>query len=546
MRWLFNRFDRPIGTGDGSWTSWPRAVLLAAGFAVLYVSTRSSIWIGDGLAFMTSARGGDPADFFYGSPNHFLQGISARAIWLGGQALGLPVPLEGIWLAISLVGTLAAIVSVGFLAAELLRSPIAGSLAAVLFGTSLHSWTQWNGEQYGPAITFVSVGLLLALRRRVAAPAGLWALAVLAHAEFFLAAPAFVVAVWTSHPSAESTKVRLRGAIQLLALAGVLTATGLLIGTRVIGKWHDVASLVEWLQYVHSVDHAFTVGGPEVARATKGLVTAFTVAGHFTRDILTGRGAFSHPGFLPASLVGFAVLGFTGICVAMAFVQRRLFVFAVAWLLPHEMLGNWWFVPTVEKYHAGALPGFVLLVTGGLFFLSSKLPARRATALRTGFVLTCAALNLFGAVLPMQALGRDTEQATRQVRRLDAGYGGRVVLVTCDGGNVPAVVDAEVEYLRVRSIWKGSVAEIQDAILSWTRARVAEGKVPHVLDRWCYPEEWGTSWSKKPFDQFFLGGQYHLTPTSVTSVPLAQPSTTDPFTWRRGDIVRLDPAGGPQ
>jgi len=114
-------------------------------------------------------------------------------------------------------------------------------------------------------------------------------------------------------------------------------------------------------------------------------------------------------------------------------------------------------VPTVEKYHAGALPGFVLLVTGGLLFLTSKLPARRASALS-----------------------------------------------------------------------------------------MAEAKVPHVLDRWCYPEEWGTSWSKKPFDQFFLSGQYRLTPTSVTSVPLAQPSTTDPFTWRRGDIVRLDPAGGPQ
>jgi len=545
MEFVLTKTNRPGGIGDGSWASWRHVALLVAGFAALYVSTRSSILIGDGLAFVATARGGDPAHFQFANFNHFLQVPLARAVWQMLGRIGLTVPPEYVFVGISLIGTLAAMIFLGLIAAKILGTPVAGWVAALLFGTSLHSWTQWNGEQYGLALAFVTSGLLLALRGRVVAPAVLWMLSVLAHAEFTLAAPAFALGAWMARPQRPRGE-RLRSAFFLMVAAGLLTLACLLLGTWALGKWTSTASLVAWVRHVLTIDRMSTVQSPEVTRAIKGLVTAFTVAGHYWRDILTGRSAFSHAGFLAASIVGSVVLCLTGILVAFAVPQRRLFVFALTWLVPFHVVVNWWWIPTVEKYHAGALPGFVLLVTGGLLFLSSKLPARRGAALCIGFVLTCAALNLFGAVLPMQALGRDTEQATRQVRRLNAGYGGRVVLVTCDGGNVPAVVDADVEYLRIRSIWKGSVAEIQDAIRSWTRARVAEGKVPHVLDRWCYPEEWGTSWSKKPFDQFFLGGQYRLTPTSVTSVPLAQPSTTDPFTWRRGDIVRLDPAGGSQ
>jgi len=546
MEWLLSKIDRPAGTGDGSWTSWPRALLLAAGFAVIYVTTRSSILIGDGLAFVETVRGGDPAQFLYGCPNHLLQVPLARATWLALGALGLPAPPVYVWVGLSLIGTLGAIVFIGFLAAELMRTPTAGWLAALLFGTSLHSWTQWNGEEYGFAMAYASAGLLFALRGRIMAAALLWACSVLSHAEFFMAAPAFAATVWLSRDKPRSATAKLRRATWLMALAGASTVAGLLLGSRLLGKWHDLPSLLAWLQYALDLNRTYAMTSPEFARAAKGLVTAFTVAGHYWRDIVTGRGAFSHPWFLPALTFGLVVLVLTAACLAAAVSQRRLFVFALLWVLPFELLGNAWFTPTVEKYHAGALPGFVLLVTGGLVYLSSRLPARRGATVCAGFVVICAGLNLFGAVLPMQALGRDTRQATQQLRGLNDQYQDRAVLVTCDGGNALPVWHAGIEYLRLRSIWKGSLPEIQAAIVSWTRDRVAEGKIPHLLERWCYPEEWRTTASKAPFDLYFLERHFRLTPTSIIGVPVAQPATTDPFTWRRGDIVRLDPAVGPQ
>lgn len=515
---------------------------VVVGFGALYGLTRSSILIGDAQAFLDIARRGDPAQLHYGEPSHFLQVPLARALWIGLAACGLPVSLDRIFLTLSVGGTLGAIVFVGLVAAEVLRSRAAAWLAAVLFGTSLNAWTQANGELYGLALGFVAAGLFFTLRGRLLAPAVLWALAVLSHSEFALAAPAFAVAVWMAEPDTVPARERVRRIAVLAGLAATSAVLVVLLGSWMIGKWSDAASLSAWLWRSYESRRVDIVSA-EVVRAIKGLVTAYTVAGHYWRDILTGRGAFGNPAFVLAAAVGLVVLLFTAVLLVVAATRRRLVLFALAWLLPFHVLINWWFVPTVEKYHAGALPGFVLMATGGLFYLAARLPARGRNLLYGGYVAACAGLNLFGAVLPMQRLGTETAALEQELRRLTDADGGRAVFVSCD--DPKAIVDAGVTFLRLRSVWTGTVPEIQERIRSWVENRRQNGEQPYLVGRWCFPEEWKTTSSKAPFDLFFLERWFTLAPTSIVDFPVTEPVPTNPFSWRRGDILRLAPGGLP-
>lgn len=526
----------PLGA---SWTTRYVATLLT-GFILLYLVTRSSILIGDGEAWITAAAL-EGLEGFYGAPGHFLQVPLARVVWLALGTLGLPVPLDVVFLAFSFLGTLIAIVFVGLIAAELLRSKTAAWLAALLFGTSLVAWTQWNGELYGLALAFVTASLFLVLRGRIIGPAFLWAFAVLSHCEFALAAPAFVVAVWIAHSTAMTSR-KLRMASLLLVLAGTVSVFVLIVGAWAIGKWDDTPTLVEWLRYNLFTIHERDLKGPQVIRAMKGLLTAHTVAGHYWRDILTGRGAWDNLWFAFASSIGFLILIATGVLIAASAWRRRLVLVAFTWLISFHVLFNWWFVPTVEKYHAGALVGLTLLITGGLMHLSRTLRTPGRYGLYAVYVIACAGLNLIGAVLPMQALGREIDSATAAIQQLNDEHGGKIAFLSCDA---PAAL-GQVRHLRIRSIWTGTVSEIQDGIVSWTRARVSEGDQTYVLDRWCWPEEWITEWSQERFDLFFLKQDFDLTATRVIAVPVERSVATNPFSWRRGDVFRLDPPSGLQ
>jgi hypothetical protein len=511
---------------------------VSLGFALLYVLTRSSILIGDGASFISVTRAGDPAHIHYGEPGHFLQCPLARAVWRMLDAPAMPIPLETVFLGISLLGTVIAIVCVGLIAAELLHTPSAAWLAAVLYGTSLHSWTQWNGELYGLALGFVAAGLFLALRGWVVVPAVLWAFSVLSHSEFVMAAPAFVVTVWMAQRSDMTTLAKLRKASLLMAIAAASTLVVMLLGSWALGKWSDATSLVEWLARSYRARQQDVAAIPQVGRAIKGLLTAYTVAGHYWRDILTGRGQFGNPLFLPFAAAGLLVLVCTGTLVIAAARRRSFFFSVLAWLLPFHILVNWWFVPTVEKYHAGALPGLVLLVTGGLVAVGTRMPPRRRFLLFGGYAVGCAALNLLGAVLPMQALGRDTRRAESELRELADRRQGRAVFIACDNSKV--IVGAHVTYLRLRSIWTGTVPEIQQRVISWTEDRLREGKEPYLVGRWCLPEEWKTTSSKQPFDLFFLGSRFTMTPSGIAGVPISETVPTNPFNWTKGDVLRLE------
>src|SRR5205085_73856 len=129
-------------------------------------------------------------------------------------------------------------VFVGLIAGELLHSRAAAWIGAAAFATTLHSWTQWNGEQYGLALAFVSAGLYLALRGRTIAAGVFWALAMISHSEFMFAAPVYLFAMWVARRD-EPPIVGVRRIATAVVAAGGLTAMLLLIGTRLTGRWHD-------------------------------------------------------------------------------------------------------------------------------------------------------------------------------------------------------------------------------------------------------------------------------------------------------------------
>lgn len=533
----------PVTAFGRRWSLTYVAGLLAV-FVPLYVLTRPALLISDGGSWVLEASLADPSRTWYGFPTYFLQIPMAAGVWRVVHGLGSPISIERVYLSFSLAGTLAALIFVGLIAAEILRTNNSAWLAAILFGASLNPWTQWNGELSGLAVGFVAAGLFFALRGRIVLPAVLWALSVLSQINFVVAAPAFILAAWMSNKDVRPVGDTLRRAVSLLVLAGAIALLLFLVASRAVGKWNDVPGLVGWLSGSFRTVERNISSTPEVARAIKGLVTAYTAAGHSFRDLMTGRGAFDNPAFVPTVATGSVLLVATGILVFAGAWEPRLVLFALVWLLPFHVGFNWWWAPTEEEYHAAALPGFVLLITAGLVQLGSRMPARRRYALYVTYAAVLLGLNLFTAILPRRALAADMIKATRDIRQLNDERHGLAVLVTCDGGNVIAVQNAGIEYLRIRSIWRGSVPEIQNTILTWIQARMAEGKEPYVLERWCLPEYWKTEWSKAPFDLYFLERDFRLAPAAITAVPTDQPSVTDPFTWRRGDLVRLDLLNG--
>jgi hypothetical protein len=510
-------------------------------FVPLYLLTRPMLLISDGGAWVREATLADPSRTWFAFPTYFLQIPLAAGVWSALHRLGLPVSVESVYLALSLAGTLTAAIFVGLIAAELLRDREAAWLAAILFGASLNPWTQWNGELSGLAVGFAAAGLFFALRGRIALPAVLWAFSVLSQVNFIYATPVFALAAWMAGPDARPVALRLRRAAALPMAAGSLTLVLFLIASRALGKWGDLPALAVWLSESFGTVGRSVLKTPDVARAFKGLLTAYTAAGHSLLNVVVRREAFEYPAFVPALIIGSVLVGATALLVLTAFRQPRLVFFALAWLLPFEALFNWWWAPMEEEYHTGALPGLVLLVAAGLLQWGARFPGRRRYALYVTYVAVFAGLNLFTAILPRRALAADSIKTGEELRRLMDARGGRAVLVTCDGGNVTAVRNSGIEYLRIRSIWQGSVPEIQQAIHAWVQARRAEGREPYLLGRWCYPKYWKTEWSKEPFDLYFLERDFRLAPAGITGVPTDQFSVTDPFTWRRGDVVRLEP-----
>jgi hypothetical protein len=519
------------------WTRLDLIVLLA-GFAVLYVSVRSSLLIGDAVAFTNFARAGDPAGLHYGEPSHFLQVLLTRAIWQGGLRLGLPVTVGGTLVAISLAGSIAATATFGAIAGILLQSRAAAWLGAVLFGTSLQVWTQANGELYGLASAFTSLAIYAALRRRTAIAAVLFALGVLSHADFVLALPALLVALRLAEQDAPPP-AWWRGAALLCALSGVLTLLVLLIGSRAIGKWHDRPQLVAWAQRSYTTRQT-DIDPPQPARALKGLITADTAAGHVVRDIATGRAPALEGWFLAWGAIAAILIAVTAALVLAAFLEWRVGLFALAWMLPPHVLINWRFIPTVEKYHAAALPGFLLLVLTGLV-AAGRRAGRAGLPLQVTFVVAGALVNLFGVLLPLRALGTELTAATSALDQLIADSGGRAVFVTCDAP--AAVVRAGGEYLRIRAIWNAPPPLVEAQIVAWTTMQLANGRRVFVVGDRCLPEEWITTWSQAPFTLAFLEQRFTTGRPLIRHLPIAQTSLTDPLGWRYGDVRELRAIG---
>lgn len=513
---------------------------VVSGFLPLYLWTRLPQWVSDSATFAAAARLGDPSDPQYGYPGHYLQIPLANGLWRLLHAMGWGVAPDAVWLGLCLVGTLAAVVFLGLIAREILQTRTAAWLAAVIFGTSLNMWWQWNGELYALALGFMTAGLFLTLRQRVFTGAALWALAVTCHIDFVLAGPVFVWALWLNRPAMQTTVVTVRRAITMLSVAGISTVALLIVPMWAVGKYGSVADLQGWMErYFSGVTESGHVEAvPEVFRAAKGLLTAFTVAGHYWRDILTSRGVQGDSAFALASGVGLVVLIATAACLIAALWQRRLVVFALIWLVPFQVFFNWWAVPNDAKYHAGSLPAFVLLVTAGLVQLGARLSRSRRYALYAIYVSICAWLNLFGSILPMQSRGLETRAGTSAIRELDRAAAGGAAMLSCTDS--PAMFDSGIENFRVKRIWTPDPPVVEQTIRVWVGERIREGKVVYLLGRWCYPEEWVLP-AHPPFDQFFLNDEFEIVRSGITGIPVAEVWETNPFSWRRGDVFRLVP-----
>jgi hypothetical protein len=170
--------------------------------------------------------------------------------------------------------------------------------------------------------------------------------------------------------------------------------------------------------------------------------------------------------------------------------------------------------------------------------LGTRLPHRWRNVLFVAYPAACFGLNLLTALLPMKAAPVAIAAASAEIRNLNLERGGRIAIVTCDGG--PAVEQAGVEYLRIRNVWTGSLPDVQNTIRSWTEARFREGKEVYIQDKRCFPDEWVVP-PHAPFDLGFMERSFRPTSTSIRGVLVPHSSPTDMLAWRREDVVRLEP-----
>jgi hypothetical protein len=495
---------------------------------VLYLFTRSSQLISDGEHYIDLARAGDGR--LYAEIGHFLQVPLTHGLWRGLSALGLDVPVAGIYLGLSLAGALAAIVSIGEIAASLFASRRAGLVASVLLGTTLVVWTQWNGELSTLALGFIVPAMYCALRGSTLVAAVLWALAVTSHAELALVAPAFFLAPIIRSREKPWLGKLWRGAI-LCVVAGGLTIAFLVIGSWLCGRWHDGATFAAWIRDAWA-PRSVMMEPADPVRALKGLVTAYTVAGHVWGDILRGRTHATAP-FVASAALGGVVLASTAALVLAGARARWNALLAAAWIVPTHVLLNWHFAPTSEEYHVGAMPGLVLLVTGGLV----SLRVRHVVA--SAYVAACVALNLLGCVLPMQAYGADMYRAHGEVLRTVNEAGRDASLVTCSD-RIMMDWSRELEVKRLY-VPRRDVAHVRAASTAWVRERLSERRRVFLLGPRCYVEEWVPAPNGDEVDLRFLADEFTLVQTPMRRVPLAWVSQTNPFSWRQAALFEIQP-----
>jgi hypothetical protein len=514
------------------------AVGSVALFLPLYLLTRSRLLISDGPAFLAVARAGDAAAMLYGDAAHFLQIPLSHAWWRAMERVGLGVPIEAVYLGIGLVGALVSIIFVGLIAGELLGPGAACWVAGVLFGTSLVSWTQWNGELYSLALAFATAAVYASLRGQGLVAAVLFAFTAAAHSEFVLMAPVFLVSTWIVAPADMPALQRLLRGVVMLVVAGMFGIVVIVAGGWFIGKWHDVATLTGWFgaAFGRRSDH---ISGPEVLRAAKGLLTAFNVGGHVAGDIIRRHGPAGRLPFMLAAAVALPILATTVVLAAGAVRRPRLFVLAAAWLLPIHLLFNWYFAPAVEEYHAAALPAFVLLVTGGLFSVATTARTRLRRSLVALYVVLCAGLNLFAGVLPMKAYAEDAIRGARDVAALNKASANGAVFVTCT--DYAPIALAAVVYLNVYRSWvrHHSLPPVESDVSAWVTQRFAEGRDVYVVGRSCPLHEWTADAPHPEFSLGFLDGRFQFTETAVKGLPRISDSATNPFSWTRVDVYRL-------
>lgn len=512
------------------------AIFSVVTFLPLYLLTRSRFLIGDGDSWLSVARSGG-AGKSYGDVGHFLQIPLSHGLWRGFERLGPSIPIEAVYLGLSLAGALASIVFVGLIAGELIGTDAARYVAGILFGTSLVAWMQWNGELYTLALGFATAAVYVSMHRQVILAAVLFALAILAHSEFVLIAPVFLVSTWIAAPPGARASQKVARGVALLVLAAGIGIVALLAGGWALEKWHDGPTLAGWLHRSSDLRAKHFVG-PEVFRAAKGLVTAYTVGGHVAGDLVRGHIPEARALFFLCAAVALPIIAATIVLAASAVRRPGVFMLGVAWLLPVHLGFNWYFAPTVEKYHSAGMPGFVLLVTGGLFAAANAMRPSLRVSLVALYVGVCVGLNLFVGVLPLKRYADDSLRGGRAVAELAAQPGHQAVFVSC---SEPAVHRSGVEYLSVSDVWsrRPSIPDTERRVTEWVDAQVSRGKVVYVVGRSCPLDEWTADAPQPNLGLDFLDRKFERVATPVRGLLRDSSWPTNIFRWTRVDVYRL-------
>jgi hypothetical protein len=321
-------------------------------------------------------------------------------------------------------------------------------------------------------------------------------------------------------------------------MAGGLFFVFLFAYGGLMGAWTSFGEFSGWLERAYGL-RLRTIVEPHPIRALRGLVTAYSAAGHVVGEILTGRSPSLVGTFAFTALLAAVVLAATAAFAVRALRCRPVAAVAAGLILLVHVGFNWWLWPTIELYHGVALLGVVALVGCGAAMWSRELPGRRLAV--AGYLAACVVLNLTVSVLPVQAYGRDLERAEAVFRHLNDTAGGRLVVMTCTVNT--ALRRSGARGLEIRRVWDADERVVQSALVSRLRAAQAAGDAVYALGRECMPWEWRVDVPRTNLAvDRLLADDFTWVQTRALRLPTNPGvSQTNPLGWRTADLYELRP-----
>lgn len=523
-------------------------------FIPLYHFTKSPLLASDAEGWIQRATNPSTSEFHYGATGHFLQMPLSHHLHLIAQAVGLDFSVRQIFLAICFWSAIGSLFFFYFFLQHWFRFhdkakekdwiPLAGT---VLYGTSFAPWVYWNGELF--ALSLLSIfGSLYFLSKKRFVVAGLsWAVAVLAHSEFSLLAPAFAFFLFLENRRQQDDRwffPYIKQSFSFFAFSGCATAIILVAGGYLLHKWHDPTSLFQWFQ-ADLAKRTFWLGsGLQPLKAMKGLITSVTVAGHYLGEFL--KGWRPHQYWELFSLIwSLAQVALVFLLSALSMFRWRVFLFSLLWILPLQLLLNWRFLPAVEEYHSASQPALSFMLLAGALVAADRMNSKKI--LIAIYVFQFFFLNLFLGILPLKNFGDRVLLASEWFER-----NPQAAVLVCDAQTF--LEKSRIETFRIKGMAREgnpNLIEIQSAILSWVDSKISEGKEVYTLGNRCEAEYWSTERVSIGLPTLakdithmnfsFLEKKYFIETANLNSLPLNAVVATNPITWKTETLYKIKP-----